>query len=322
MKVGVDGVDGVAVAGAGRWLLAIPLAAALVFSWVRLLAEPFDVPRDEDYVRASALIRAEGFDRARDALVVLPPWSLRPLTHVAADLEPVSGDAIADRPLHRWARLWAIVEPDAEREHNALVARRGPPSWSRDAGRLRVQLWDLPAPSVSDDLSARLGDAHVAADGADCSAVPAQSAQQGEASTHKQAWWRCGDAHWQRVRREWLHVSENADLAVFAHPPADGRLELTWRDVMVGQSVVVTAGFTRDGADNAKAPVRIRVLVDGELAGTVARAPAFLFATDVVDTSRWAGKPATITLAIDSDDNAGAHFAFDAYVVRDTAGAR
>lgn len=296
------------VVSAARWLLAIPLAAAAVFSWVRLLSEPFDVPRDGDYARAAALLRAEGFDGARDALVILPPWSLRPLAHVA-DLEPLCGDAIADRPLHRWARLWALVEPDAAREHNALVARRGPPSWSRAVGRVVVERWDLPAPSVTYDLSARLPEARVASDGADCSAITAPP------SAPAQAGWRCGDAHWQRVRREWLHVSENADLAVFAHPPAAGRLELTWSDVPVGQSVVVTAGFTREGADNAQAPVRIRVLVDGDLAGTVARAPAFLFATDVIDTARWAGRTGSITLAIDSQDNAGAHFAFDAYVV-------
>lgn len=288
-----------------RWLLAAPMAVAIVFSWVRLVAEPFDVPRDEDYVRASALLRAEGFDRARDALVILPPWSLRPLAHVA-DLEPVCGDDIADRPLHRFARLWAIVEPDADAEHRALVARRGPPSWSRDVGRVVVERWDLPPPSATFDLSAHLVDARVTSDGKECTAVT---------STHAQASWRCGDAAWQRVRREWLHVSENADLAVFAHPPDHGHLELTWSDVPVGQSVVVTAGFTRSGADDAKAPVRVRVLVDGDLAGTVVRAPAFLFATDVVDTSRWAGGTGAVTIAIDSDNNAGAHFAFDAYVV-------
>jgi hypothetical protein len=302
-----------------RWLLLVPLAAAVVFSWVRLIAEPFDVPRDDDYVRASALLRSEGFDRARDALVILPPWSLRPLTHVA-DLDPLSGDAIADRPLHRWARLWALVEPDADQERNALLARRGPPSWSRAVGRVVVERWDLPPPSVSYDLAARLVDARVRVVGGDDAATECSRAP--GALDPNEAWWRCGDAHRQRVRREWLHVSENADLAIYAHPPARGaRLELSWDGVPVGQSVVVTAGFTRDGADpatGAKAPVRVRVLVDGELAGTVSRARAFLFATDVVDTARFAGRTATVTLAIDSegsDDNAAAHFALDAYVV-------
>ena len=309
-----------------RWFLAVPLAVAVVFSWMRLVAEPFDVPRDEDYVQASALLRAEGFDRARDALVILPPWSLRPLTHVA-DLEPVSGDDIADRPLHRFAHLWALVEPDADGERSALVARRGPPSWSRQVGRVVVERWDLPPPSVPYDLSAHLADAQVrvAGDGDGVGATDHAGEKSESCTAVAGGWWRCGDASWQRVRREWLHVSENADLAVFAHPPAKGRLELTWRDVPIGQSVVVTAGFTRDGAAQAKGPVRLRVLVDGDLAGTVSRPPAFLFATDVVDTSRWAGRSGAITIALDGGgsgggspqgDNAGAHFAFDAYVVR------
>ena len=118
------------------------------------------------------------------------------------------------------------------------------------------------------------------------------------------------------MTREHLMVTENADVAVYAQPPAAGaRLEITWPAVPIGKSVVVTAGFTRDGANNAKAPVRLRVLIDGELAGTVARKPAFLFATDVVDTARFAGRTASVAFVIDSDNNSGAQFAFDAYVV-------
>lgn len=300
--------------GAARWLLAVPLAAGVVFSWLRILAEPFDVPRDDDYVRAAALLQTQGFDKARDALVVLPPWSLRPLTEVG-HLEPLSGDAIADRPLHRYARLWALVEPDADKERVALIARRGPPSWSQSVGRVRVERWDLPAPSVTFDLAARLAEASVRIVG-DGTGAPTMCTATAPAVPTGTSGWRCGDAHWQRVRREWLHVSENADLAVFAHPPDDhARLELSFSDVPIGQSVVVTAGFTRSGADDAKAPVRVRVLVDGDLAGTLTRAPAFLFATDVVDTARFKGRTATLTIAIDSEDNQGAHFAFDAYVV-------
>lgn len=285
-----------------RWLLLLPLLAGVAFSWLRIVTELDDVPRDEEYAAASELLRREGFARERDALVILPPWSLRPLTFVG-DLEPISGDAIADRPLHRWARLWAIVEADAERERDALVARRGLPSWARrvDGGRLVVERWDLPAPSVSDDLAARLA--------ADATVRVVDGGAEPQAAVVN------------RVRRAWLQVSENSDLAVFARPPPDGRLEIEWPTVTVGTSVVVTAGFTRDGANAALAVrsptgarrTRLRVLVDGELVGTVTREPAFLFATDVIDTARLSGRTASVVFAIDSE--VPADFAFDAYVV-------
>ena len=312
------------VAGAGGLLLWVPLLAALVFSWTRLIAESDDVPDDADYLAAKDVLQAGSqdggsngpFDRNRDALVILPPWSLRPLT-VLGDFAPISGDDIADRPLHRWARLWAIVEADADDERAALIARRGPPSFSKKVGRVVVERWDLPPPSVSYDLAARLADARVSvvqdakADVVGQELVCDRAVQRGDVIG-----WSC-PKDGLRVTREHLLVSENGDYAVWAAPPAPGsRWQISWPSVPVGSAVVVTAGFTRDGAAHAAAPVRLRLLIDGELAGTIVKKPAFLFATDVIDTARFKGKTASVTFAIDSDDNSGAQFAFDATVLR------
>jgi hypothetical protein len=291
-------------------LLLAPLALAIAFSWARLFAELDDVPRDEDYLTARRLLEEHGFDEVRDALVILPAWSLRPLT-VMGDLDPLSGDAIAARPLHRWARLWAIVEPDAERDRAALVSRRGAPGLTLASGRLTIERFDLPPPSVVYDLSGRLAEARVAVvsdgvagGGRTPCAIPIRDGVS------------CGREGWLRVQRQWLLVSENGDRAVWSHPPAPGeRLEIEWSDVPIGESIVVRAGFTRDGADRARAPVRLRVLVDGELAGTVTRKPAFSFHADVVDTERFAGRRATVTFAIDAGENGAAFFAWDATVL-------
>lgn len=294
-------------------LLLAPVVAALVFSWTRLLGELDDTPRDEDYVAARQVLEENGFDRTTDALVILPPWSLRPLT-VLGDLEPISGDDIAGQPLHRYARLWALVEPDADEERAPLVARRGEPAFGRRVGRLVVERYDLPPPSVLFDPSAHLADARIRVRCLDCAAgadepVTCDVPVKGGVS--------CGREGWQRVTRQWLLVSENGDRAVWSHPPAAGRrLEIEWSDVPLGDSVVVRAGFTRDGADRAAAPVRLRVLVDGEVVGTVTRKPAFSFHADVVDTSRFAGRRGTLAFYIDTDDNGASYFAWDATVVR------
>ncbi len=299
---------------AGGLLLLAPLLAAIAFSWARLIAESDDVPRDEDYLAAKVILADPGvaggpFDLGSDALVILPPWSLRPLT-LLGDLSPLSGDAIADRPMHRWARLWAIVEPDADDERDALIARRGAPTFSLSAGRLKVERWELPAPTVTYDLAARLAEASVRTVGESVAACD-RPVRRGDV-----VGWAC--AHdGLRATREHVLVSENGDFAVFAAPPARGtRLEVSWPSVPVGSAVVVTAGLTREGANLARTPVRLRVLIDGTLAGTVQRVPSFLFATEVIDTSRFAGSAASVTFAIDSDNDSQPGFAFDAVVVR------
>jgi hypothetical protein len=284
--------------------LLAPVLVAIVFSWVRTALDVNRAPDDEDYVVARKILDDNGFDKARDALVILPPWSLRPLT-VMGDLDPISGDDIADRPLQRYARLWAIVEADADKEHAPLVARRGAPAFSKKAGKVTVERFDLGGPAVLYDLTAHLDDAKVRVDEIACDAA----IKGGFACAGKDAW--------QRVNRQWLLVTENASFAVWSHPPKAGsKVTIEWRDVPIGSAVVVQAGFTREGADAAKAPVRLKVMVDGEVAGTVVRKPAFRFDVDVVDTKRFAGRTATLSFVEDTDDNASAHYAWDAMVIR------
>jgi hypothetical protein len=284
-------------------VLLAPLIAALVFSYVRLIAALDDVPADDDYVQARAILERQGFQRGDDALVILPPWSLRPLT-VVGDLDPISGDALAEQPLHRYARLFALVEPGAEPMLASLRARRGAPAAVERAGRVRIERYDLPGPRAGYDFRAKIEDAEVRVDGALCD----RRVRGGFACDPREAW--------QRVTREWLLVSENADLAVWSHPPSRGKkLQIAWRAVPMGSQIVIRAGHTRDGAARARAPVRLAVWVDGERVDVVVRKPRFSFDTDIIDTHRFAGRIADVTFEIDTDDNSGNQFAWDAYVV-------
>ncbi len=280
--------------------LLAPVLLALAFSWPKLLAAPLHVPRDEDYVAARSALEAQGFTRGRDALAILPAWSLRPLT-VLGDLDPISGDALAEQPLHRYARLFVLVEPDADHDHDRLVERRGAPAHVDDLGRVRLERFDLPAATVPFDFRARLADAAVTLDGKPCT-EPARGGVS------------CGGEWWRRVTREWLLVSENADDAVWSQPPPRGqRLEIAWDAVPLGAALVVRAGFTREGADEATAPVRLTVWLDDQELGPVVREPAFAFTTTELDTRAWAGKRARVRFVVESDDNTGAKFAWDAY---------
>lgn len=280
--------------------LLAPVLLALLYSYPKLVAAPRHVPQDEDYVAARGVLDAQGFAPGQDALALLPPWSLRPLT-VLGELDPISGDALAEQPLHRYARLFVVVEPDAEAAVEALQARRGPPAFSQEVGRLRVERYDLAAASVRFDFRARLGEAAVTLGGAPCT----QAARGGVS---------CGGEWWRRVTREWLLVSENADDALWAHPPPKGStLELSWDAVPMGELLVVRAGFTREGADQARAPVRLTIFGDDLELGRVVREPAFAFTTTELDTRALTGRSARVRFVIDSDDNTSARFAFDAY---------
>lgn len=282
--------------------LLAPLVVALAFSWLRLFGAGCHVPRDQDYLAARQLLETHGFVRGQDALAVLPPWSLRPLI-VLGDLEPISGDALADQPFERYARLFVVVEPDADDAHDTLVARLGAPAAVERVGRVAVERWDLPAPSVSYDFRAHLADARISLGGAPC-----DQPVRGGAS--------CGGDRWRRVTREWLLVSENGDDAVWSHPPPRGQqLELAWDAVPLGAALMVRAGFTRDGAERARAPVRLTVWADDVELGRVVREPAFSFTSTRLDTQALAGRSARVRFVVETDDNDGAQFAWDAIAV-------
>ncbi len=282
--------------------LVAPLVAALVFSWLRLAGAGCHVPDDGDYADVRRALDVQGFVRGRDALAVLPPWSLRPLT-VLGDLDPISGDALADQPLERYARLFVVLEPDGDDAFTAVRRRHGEPAATERHGRVTLARWDLPAPSVRFDFRAQVGVATVTMSGARC-----ERAVRGGVA--------CGGEPWRRVTREWLLVSENADDAVWSHPPPRGEvLELAWDAVPLGDTLVVRAGFTREGADQARAPVRLRVFADDVELGAVVRAPAFAFSVARLDTRAFAGRQARVRFVIDTDDNNGARFAWDALAV-------
>jgi hypothetical protein len=287
--------------------LGVPLALAVLFSWGRIALERDDVPRDEDYAAARAQLDRDGFRPRTDALAILPPWSLRPLVTLG-DLEPLGSDALSTQLLERYARLFVVVEPDAGEQANAIVARLGPPQTVHELGRVTLWRFDLPAPNVTFDLRERLRDARVRIVGGAGEVVcVAATARDGFACPERPAW--------QRVTREWLLVSENADDAVWSHPPPRGeRLEIAWDAVPMGASLALRLGHTRDGADHARAPVRVRVVIDGKELTVLERAPRFSFDTHVVDTRAYLGRTAALALVIDSDDESSNHFAWDGVV--------
>lgn len=289
--------------------LLAPVVLAGLFSLVRIALETDDVPRDEDYAAAAAVVEGWGFDTRTDAVAVLPPWSLR--AHQALKgFEPISGDALHERPLERYVRLFVVVEPDPGRILGLLEERLGAPAARERRGRVEVLRFDLGERRVVYDFAAELASAEVVVtdDGAEVMRCD-RPTRRGFACS--------GGKAWQRVTREHLLVSENSQLAVWAHPPPDGQvLELHWRDVPLGDVLVFSAGHTRAGADDARAPVEVEVVVGEEVLATLSYPPRFSFEATRLPTPKLAGERRDVTFRVHTEHSGKNHWAFDAFTAK------
>lgn len=289
--------------------LLVPVVVGAIFSLVRFTLEGDDVPREADYAAAAEALERAGFSPDGDALAVLPPWSLR--AHKALKrFAPIASDDLAEQPLARYARLFVVVEPDAERYLEPLLARLGEPAASEEEGRVRVLRFDLGGPRVAYDFSARLADADIV--------IEREGEVLSRCDVPAKGGLRCaGRKHWMRLSREWLLVSENGQRVVWAHPPPAGEvLSLTWSGVPLGDEIVFRAGHTRSGSTAAKAAVHVDVVVDGEVLERLRYPPRFSFDATRIDTSRFAGREVEVSFRVSTKNDGKNHWAFDAVAAR------
>ncbi|MBM4282018.1 MAG: hypothetical protein FJ137_15085 [Deltaproteobacteria bacterium] len=313
-------------------LLLLPLACAVVASLALLVAEADDVPADDDLAAACAhAARAAGDD---GAIVVLPPWTLRPLAALGpAAARVVGGDGPAAALLPgRFPRVVAVVEPDAAPWLPALAGLGAPRSAQR-FGAVDVLVFDGGGPARFDLLTALPG-ARVDVDGRPCTTPLERGAVRGHGCE--------GDDAGLRVTREHALVSESGRLVVRVPEPRPGaRVALRFDDVALGDTLVVAAGHTRAGAERGRAMI-VDVVVDDAVVASLRRAPSFFvepsraalraafvrppaedgegFRATVIDTRRLGGGAHRLALVVRAAADDGAHttvdheLALDAYV--------
>lgn len=324
-------------------LLLGPLVAAGLVSLAVDLRERNDRPHDDDLAAAVATVRAAITDD--DAIVIAPPWSLRPLTllgTLAARALPADGpwDALTDR---RFAHVFVIAEPDAD----PWLADRSLFTTARVIARHADTVVSVIDSHVAAfDARARFDSAVVSlGDNVDDSAVVCTQRTRGANGGV-----RCAKQPPAiRVAREWALVTENGADVLFAHPPPRGQyLQVAYTNVVLGTDLVVAAGHTRTGAERADpvtGTVVVEVAVDGVVVATLRRRPSFIverhrraakhrfvndtenagrvtdladdergFRVDHVDTSAFAGPGHRLTFTLRTDNDAGNDFAFDAFV--------
>jgi hypothetical protein len=287
-----------------------PVVLAGAFSFISLWRTAGREPANADYQAIARALEAERVGPEDDAVLVLPPWSLRPFQFVDPRAV-VSSDQLGDALLERHRRLFVVAEADSDRYLRVLSRRAGVPIRSTRFGNASLYQFEGPALGRRFDFRAHLDEAHVrmASAGGATRVNCGQKIRLGYACP--------GRMWWEHVSREWLRVTENGSEAIWAHPPPpDERLEITFPDVSLGSRLLLRAGYTRLGADRAQVPLRLSVLVDGEVAGVAVRRPAFDFRRDEFVTGRWAGQIHSVTFRLESlGSNHYQHFAFDAVAV-------
>ena len=288
-------------------VLVVPLVAAWAFSAARLVLQPSRVPAEADYQQARVELVRQGYRPGRDAWAVSPAWSLRAWQHLG-ELQPISGDHLAQRPLGRYVRVFVLEEPDGDAEVSALYARLGPPAEVVSMGRLKLHRFDLGNPPPSYDFAANVEHAQIRIiDVATGQATPCETPVRGGKSCPS-------GSPWQRVTRQWLLVSENGDRVIWSHPPPRPNvLEIAFEGVTLGPEIIIRAGHTRDGAGRARGEVRVHVEVNGREVGIVRRRPAFDFRVDQLDTRDLQGPGHRVAFHVEADDVSANHFAWDAY---------
>lgn len=222
-----------------------------------------------EWTEALALVRAEW--QEDDALVAAPDWADPLLREAAGELvdRPMAGHS----DLAPYARLWVV----SIRGHVAREAPAGAPELSRDFGRVRVERFALPAPTVLYDFVEHVGDAHVARRerGTDvpCRTVESMGATQGglQAGPIEGA-----PRHLCDPGRPWLWVGPTTTMdlelrgrrCVSQHAQGPEPIVTSYDDVPLGDAIVVHGGLWwererwRNGGD-----VTLVVRLDGEEIG-------------------------------------------------------
>ena len=245
------------------WLLFLGLAVAEI---IALGVREHRVPSEQDWSRAAEYVRREM--KGKDAVAVAPNWA-DPLLRLYLG-DRISAKMAGRSDLDGYERLWVL----SIRGARAPEAPRPDPDGEEMFGRVRVERYDLGPSSVLLDLADALPSARVEMrkDGID---------QMCPLRTFPPAVARGGLgagvlAPRQRFQcdfdRPWLWVGttviESLDLSprhcVWTHPQGRDPISINYANVPLGNRLVLYGGLDyHDERDQNKAPIELRVLVNG-----------------------------------------------------------
>ena len=249
------------------WLFFLALAIVEVVAHVVVRARVVD---DEDWAEAAAHVR-EGWQEG-DLVVVAPEWAGPLLRQHLGDLIRLQDAGRSDLAPYR--RLWAL----SIRGHRPAEAPEGAPEHDEQVGRVRVLRWALPQDElVLYNFAEHVREAQVSivSDGRETACTWRQDPRPrggglGAGSVMPAARHVCDP------RRPWLWVGttvlDDLDLfpryCIWQHPSGEEPIRATFRDVPLGERLVLYAGlYYEHERDRERGPVRVVAHVDGEEIG-------------------------------------------------------
>jgi hypothetical protein len=300
-----------------RRLLALVCGLALAASGV--FGTAFWVGRDrgpslESFEKAAAVVRA-GF-KPGDLIVLVPFYATRARRWLG-DLEPVAvRDPLAeDLSIHPSVWIFGIFgEAEKLRPRMLAAGLELEPSGPAAAG-ITVDHYQVRAPEVAVySFVDHLREAKVQheKDGATtrCGAWTDLNGQNGRFGR-----WQCPyDSEWFYVAPEWHRMGEEMRFCLWAHPPNQGRLLISYPNVPLSGHLYGRAGHTLNSSAFARAPVNLDVQI-GDL-----EPQRFTFQLKDTQKPFMLALPgtgtATVTFAVSTDDAGTNHFCFSADVRR------
>jgi hypothetical protein len=224
------------------------------------------VPHTSHWEQAGLHIRAQWMPT--DVVVAAPDWTDPLMREQVGDLLPPHAAGLSD--LGRYGRLWSM----SIRGARPSLAPSGPPVESFSFGAVRVERWDLGAPSVLYDFVENVMGADVAREvnGVEvpCMRPRRAVAQGGGLSTGALS----PADRFECDRRRWSFVApvfhEDAALkprrCIFSHPAAGEVLLLRFRNVPRGERIVVYGGLYYE-SERVPGNVDLSVSFDGQPLG-------------------------------------------------------
>ncbi len=251
----------------GRLYLAIPLIAAAELLGQLVISSR--VASRDAWREALAFVRSEW--RPDDTIVAAPRWSDPLLREAAGSLLDARREGASD--LAAYARLWVVSIRGAHAEGVDAEARE----LTRDFGRVRVERFALPAPSVLYDFVEHVGDAHVTRTergvALPCREVMSAGSTQGGLGNGP---FESAPRHLCDPARPWLAVFRTTTMdlelrarrCVSQHAQGEEPITTSYDDVPLGSSIVLYGGLWwererwRNGGD-----VEVIVRLDGDEIG-------------------------------------------------------
>lgn len=259
-----------------------PRFSRLSFIWIAILAVPLieigyhvkvklQVPRDEDWHRAAAIVEKER--REGDLVVITPWWATVGWVKLGkfVTLEQMARDD--DRG---WGRIWEVAWKGRSRED---FEESGKLLEEKKAGRLVVRLWSFPdAPATLTDFVAEIERASVVMtdeqglDPRPCVfkkhlqnvMAPSPMVQTGR--------FNCNPSiPWNTVAREVIADLENKPrLCIWSHPVTHQRVTITFAGVPKGSFIEGHTGlkYEADRETARKPPVYLDIFADELLVGS------------------------------------------------------